>query len=251
MIRRTRIGRRPSFRWRTIPSKYLFLLTVVLFFALLLQAFFYVEKNLSPTIKDIARMKAEQMANQSIQEAISKDFINSTDFRKLVEFQKDNNGQIESVLFNDNEYARIVGEARGKVIDNLNKLEAVPQKIPLGQVLQSNLLASLGPDIPITLLPMGTVHVELQTRMQQAAINNVLVTAVLVIESKVKIVIPFSSEPAVVKSEVPLSSALIVGNVPQFYYDGNGNPVGSAKPGIQAPTIIPPVQANTSVQKQQ
>jgi hypothetical protein len=66
----------------------------------------------------------------------------------------------------------------------------------------------------------------------------------------VKIVIPFSTQPAVVKSEIPISNALIIGNVPQFYYDGTGRPVGSEVPGVQPPSIMPPVQVNsTKIQK--
>lgn len=236
-----RIFRRP------IPTKYMFLFTVILFFALVIQTFYYIEKRLSPTIKDIARFKVEQLANHAINETLSKNIAQGTDFRQLIEFQRDEQGRIQSALFNNNEYSRIVSETIKQIVPILEEMEAEAIKLPLGQILQSNLLAALGPAIPIRLVPLGDVRVNMETRIQDTGINNVLYTAVLVIETKVKIVIPFSTEPATIRSELPISNALIVGNVPQFYYDGKGNVVGSETPGVQPPTIIPPVQATTTL----
>lgn len=251
LIKRTRLRRSPFLRLRSIPTKYLFLITLIIFLLLIIQTFLYVERSIGPNLKEVARFKVEQLATKAINDAISKKMMQGTDFRQLVELQRDKNGQVQTALFNNNEYARIVAEAMARVTNALDDMESVPYQIPLGQVFQSNLLASLGPNIPVTLVPMGTAQVDVETRMQNAGINNVLVTAVMVIQAKVKILIPFSTEPAVIKSEIPLSTVLIVGNVPQFYYDGNGNPVASAQPGMQAPSIVPPIQANTSVQKQQ
>ncbi|WCK53812.1 sporulation protein YunB [Aneurinibacillus sp. Ricciae_BoGa-3] len=143
-----------------------------------------------------------------------------------------------------------VGETTNRVTNTLDDMEQVPQTIPLGQVLGSNLLSQLGPSIPITLIPYGTVQVDLETKMQEAGINMVLITVVVVIQAKVKIVIPFSTEPAYVKSEIPISNALIVGNVPQFYYDGNGKAIGSEVPGVPAPNIVPPVKINSTKPQQ-
>lgn len=238
---RRRLTRRP------IPTKYLFLFTIILFLALFIQTFYYIDKRLAPTIKEIARFKVEQLANHAINETLSKNIMQGSDFRQLVEFQKDEQGQIQSALFNNNEYSRIVSETIQHIAPILEQMESEPVNIPLGQVLQSNLLASLGPSIPARLVPFGDVQVKMETRIQDSGINMVLYTAVLVIETKVKIIIPFSTEPATIHSELPISNAMIVGNIPQFYYDGNGNVVGSEKPGVQAPTIIPPVQANTEV----
>ncbi|HBI04172.1 MAG TPA: sporulation protein YunB [Paenibacillaceae bacterium] len=238
---RRRLSKRP------IPTKYLFLFTLILFLALVTQTFYYIDKRLAPTIREIARFKVEQLANHAINDTLSKNIMQGSDFRQLVEFQKDEQGQIQSALFNNNEYSRIVSETIQHISPILEKMESEPLKLPLGQVLQSNLLASLGPTIPVNLVPFGDVQVKMETRIQDSGINMVLYTAVLVIETKVKIIIPFSTEPATIHSELPISNAMIVGNVPQFYYDGKGNVVGSEKPGVQAPTIIPPVQASTTV----
>jgi sporulation protein YunB len=242
--RRKYVGRGP------IPSKYMFLISLLIFLGLTFQTFYYIEKNLEPTLREVAKARTEQLAKKAIHDAINKKIIKETNFKDLVQIQKDNDGRVQVALFNSNEYSRIVLEATENVTHALNELEVMPQPLPLGQALRSNLLAQFGPDLPLTLRPFGSVHVELKTKMQEAGINMVLITVVVVIETKVKIVIPFSTQPAVVKSEIPISNALIIGNVPQFYYDGTGRPVGSEVPGVQPPSIMPPVQVNsTKIQK--
>jgi sporulation protein YunB len=224
----------------------MFLISLLIFLGLTFQTFYYIEKNIEPVLHSIARIRAEQMATKAIHDAINQKIIKETDFKKLIDIKEDKDGKVQVATFNSNEYTRIVFESTENVMHALKDMETTPEKIKLGQALRSNLLAQLGPELPITLVPYGNVHVELDTKMQQAGINMVLITVFIIIETKVKIVIPFSTQPAVVQSEVPISNALIVGDVPQFYYDGTGKPVGSEVPGVQPPPILPPVQMNTT-----
>ncbi|WCK53888.1 hypothetical protein PP175_21605 [Aneurinibacillus sp. Ricciae_BoGa-3] len=94
-----------------IPAKYMFLFSIIIFIGLSLQTFYYVERNLAPVIKDIARIRTEQLATQAINDAINKKIAQSINFKALVDFQKDKNGNIQAATFNYNEYSRIVGEA--------------------------------------------------------------------------------------------------------------------------------------------
>ncbi|BAU26808.1 sporulation protein YunB [Aneurinibacillus soli] len=226
-----------------IPSRYMFLISLVIFLGLSIQTFYYIEKNLEPVIRDIARARVEQMATKTLHDAISEKIVKETNFKELVQVQKDKNGKVQVASFDYDRYAHIVASVTENVEHTLEKLEQAPEKIPLGQALRSNLLAQYGPDIPITLVPYGSAHVELKPEVKEAGINMVLVTVYVVVHTKIKIVIPFTTEPASITMEIPISNALIVGDVPQFYYDGNGRAVGSEVPGA-VPPAIPPVQMN-------
>jgi sporulation protein YunB len=239
-----RLGSRS--RRAPIPPKYMFIISLLIFLGLTFQTFYYVEKNIQPTVREIARIRAEQLANDAIHEAINKKTISEVNFKDLVHFQKDNGGKIQVASFDNKEYLRIVMDATENVAHSLEKMEAVPQTLPLGQALGSSLLAQFGPKLQLTLVPFGSVHVEMDIKMKQAGINMVLVTVIMTVQTKVKIVIPFSTQPALVQTEIPISSALIVGSVPQFYYDGAGKPIGSEVPGVQPPSILPPVQADST-----
>ncbi len=59
--------------------------------------------------------------------------------------------------------------------------------------------------------------------------------------AEVSVIIPFDSDTEIVETEIPISYSLVVGDVPTYYYDNKGNPVGSNKdagpPSLSLPNI--------------
>lgn len=214
--------------------------TLVIFIAMSLQTFIYIERHLEPALMEIARMKIKQLAVDAINDAISKKIAQSIDFRKLVEITKDEDGRIRGVHFNYNAHTRITGETTARVSQAMKEIEQSSQlSVPLGQVLESNILASIGPDIPITMVPYGAPLVTLSSQMKEAGINMVMATIYIDIQVQVKVVIPFTTNEETVRTQIPLSQILIVGDVPYFYLDGEGNPIGNTD---EVPPLMPPVQ---------
>lgn len=238
-----RTSRKPRLSRKT--KKRIFFFSLVFFLAISLQSFLYVERNLAPALMEIAKIRVTQIATQAINDAISKKIAQGANFKELIDFVKDNDGKISMMMFNTTEYARIVGETTARVEHSLARLEESGDltTIPIGQALNSNILAEYGPHVPITLVPKGAASVNLYTKTEQSGINMVLVTAYVQIVVEVKVVIPFATDATIVKNDIPISSALVVGNVPQFYYDGNGNAVGknNSAPNINfGPSINQP-----------
>lgn len=71
----------------------------------------------------------------------------------------------------------------------------------------------------------------------------ILVEVFIHVVTEVAVVIPFDMEPQVVDTEIPVSYLMVVGDVPMYYYDNQGQPVGEN--GNNAPGIaIPAPQAS-------
>ncbi|MNI79121.1 Sporulation protein YunB [compost metagenome] len=86
---------------------------------------------------------------------------------------------------------------------------------------------------------------DLNTRQQDAGINMILVEVYIRITTEVSVVIPFEMQPQIVETEIPVSYLLVVGNVPMYYYDNQGKPVG--KNGAAAPQLaLPPHSIESS-----
>ena len=243
-----RLARRPFHRFM-IPF------AILVFIFIGVQLFYFVERNIRDPLMNIARVQVHQMATESIIESISNKVVRQTDIRDLITIQYDKEGVIQSAVFNYSEYARIQAEATQRVLETLHDLKEREITIPLGQALNSNILAHLGPGIPVRLRPMGSATVDLEFEMQTAGINMVMVTVYAVIKAHVAIVIPFSVESGEVSTRVALSNAVIVGQVPDFYYSsGGGSGVsdpdqasgteGSSGDGLLPPVVpmIPPVE---------
>lgn len=241
------VGTKKLKRNLTIISLILLLMTI--------QMFIYIEKNLKPPLASLAKIRVKQIATQSINSAISDGIAKNTNFEKLIDWRTDNNGKITGFMLNYSEHMKITADTIKTVQSQLTNLQAFPEHIPLGQALNSPILASFGPNIPIKFVPAGAVKVDLSTRYQNAGINMLLVEVYLRIIAEVTIIIPFDTVPEVVETEIPISYALVVGDVPTYYFDGKGNPVSTSQsqalqPGLSMPKlpILPSKDVTTQVE---
>ncbi|MEF3304376.1 sporulation protein YunB [Paenibacillus sp. GYB003] len=230
--------------WRSRPAKKgrrrAFFIALLIFFLFTLQSFVFIEKNLRPALQHVAMLRVKQVATQSINTAITEQISRGQSFDRLIDWRTDKNGKITGFMLNYGEHMRITSDAINTVQSVLNELKEIPEHIPVGQAMDSAIIASFGPKIPIKFTPVGAVKVDLSTRQQDTGINNILVEVYIRITTEVAIIIPFDSEPEVVETEIPISYVLVVGDVPMYYYDNKGNPTGkssSAPPSIAIPQI--------------
>ncbi|WP_445670993.1 sporulation protein YunB [Paenibacillus sp. FSL P4-0184] len=214
------------------------LIASLVLIVLVLQALRYVELHMKPPILHLAQIRVKQIATESINKAITSQVANGGNAEELIDWKTDKNGKISGFMLNYAEHMRITSQAAEVIQTTLQDLHNQTEYIPLGQALGSPLIASYGPDIPIKIEPQGAVKVELSTRQQNAGINMILVEVYIHIVTEVAVVIPFDMEPQVVDTEIPVSYLMVVGDVPMYYYDNQGQPVGangSSAPGIAIP----------------
>lgn len=216
----------------------IWLIASLVVIVLVLQALRYVEQHMKPPILHLAQIRVKQIATESINKAITSQVANGGNAEELIDWKTDKNGKISGFMLNYSEHMRITSQAAEVIQTTLQDLKNKTEHIPLGQALGSPLIASYGPDIPIKIEPQGAVKVELNTRQQNAGINMILVEVFIHIVTEVAVVIPFDVEPQVVDTEIPVSYLMVVGDVPMYYYDNQGQPVGangSSAPGIAIP----------------
>ncbi|MFD2369526.1 sporulation protein YunB [Brevibacillus sp. GCM10020057] len=199
----------------------------------LLVLFLVAEKQIEPTLLLIAQAKADQVAKLAIMDAVTKRISQQgVDFNEVVQMEKDQEGNIKAVNFNFREYSRIVGETTARIQNQLKEFESdnVQMSIPLGVATKNAFLEHLGPEIPISFVPIGAVKTRLETKMKQAGINMVLVTIYINVDVDLRVIIPFATDQQTVTTQIPISEALIVGKVPSYLYN---NPSG--KPDVPMP----------------
>ncbi|WP_317983761.1 sporulation protein YunB [Paenibacillus spiritus] len=229
------------------PRRRLLRILVVVSLVLLigvLQGLRYVERHMKPPILHLAQIRVKQIATESINKAITSQVVTGGDAGKLIDWKSDRNGKITGFMLNYAEHMRITSEAAEVIQSTLQSLHNRTEHIPLGQALGSPLIASFGPDIPVKIEPQGAVKVELNTRQQNAGINMILVEVYIHIITEVAVVIPFDMEPQTVDTEIPVSYLMVVGDVPMYYYDNQGRPVGENS--AQAPGIALPAPSGGS-----
>lgn len=212
--------------WRS-KGKRIFLIVLAMILGLF-ALFLIAEKRIEPTLMLIAQSKVDQVAKVAITDAVTKRLTQqSVDFNEVVSLVKDKEGSIKAVNFNFKQYSRIVGETTSRIQNRLKEFEQdkVKTTIPLGLATKNVFLEHIGPEIPVSFVPIGAVKTRLDTNLKQAGINMVLVTVYIYVEVDLRVIIPFATNQQTVTTQIPITEALIVGKVPDYLYNNpNGKP---------------------------
>ncbi|MGI6145286.1 MAG: sporulation protein YunB [Clostridia bacterium] len=198
-----------------IPKIIIFLLIFALSAGYL---FYKVERNLKPAIIQIARSKAHILATETMNKVLYEEILINTDYEDLITVHKDAQQRITLMQANTIKISRILSKANLAIKESLKNLEKQAFNIPLGQALQSSLLAHYGPDIYVRLLPVGTINVTFGDNFEEAGINQTRHILYLDINTTVKIVVPMVTEDILVSNRVPIAESIIIGEVPNTYF---------------------------------
>jgi sporulation protein YunB len=189
------------------------LLCLALF--LLYRGFWVLEKNLRPAILSIAEVKADILATEAVNRAILEEVAQGILYQDLISINQDENGKIIMAQINTMEINRLMAETTLATQDALKAIEKEPLKIPLGEVLDSYLLATYGPEIPIKLIPVGKVNTYLNDTFEDAGFNQVRHKIYLEVFSEVRVVVPLISTNVEVHTTVPIADTVYPGEVPE------------------------------------
>lgn len=201
-------------RKRQIP---MLLVIGVLLLSMALYIAWRIETHLKPTLLAVAEARSMLIATQSINNVINDPTKFSIDPRTLVEVRLDNRGRVVMIQPNTMEFNKLAADTTIKVQDALKEVAEETFYIPIGQVLGSQLLASMGPRIPVTVIPIGTVKVKVVDKFEQAGINQTRHLVYLLATTDIKIVVPLVSKSVSVNTQVPLAEYVVVGEIPNTY----------------------------------
>ncbi len=190
---------------------------ITLIFLLFLLLFSIVERNLKPTIMQIAESRAHLIATETIHNVLYGEVLANINYDELVSVHKDSQQRITMMQANTIKISRIVSQANLAIKESLKSLNDEVIEIPLGQTLGSQLLANYGPKIKVKVVPVGTVDVGFLDEFQQAGINQVRHILYLDIKTTVQIVIPLATQGVTVNTQIPIAETVIVGEVPDTF----------------------------------
>lgn len=180
--------------------------------------FFYtVESHLKPTLLAIAEARATAIATTTVNNVINEHIFQGTDHQNLVSVKVDDRGRVVLMQPNTVEFNRLASQVTIKVQENLRQIAEEKIQIPFGQVLGSQILASYGPKITVTVIPIGTVQVKVIDTFEQAGINQTKHMIYIVANTQVRIVVPLVSKSVEVVTRVPISEYVVIGEVPNTY----------------------------------
>lgn len=206
---------------KKVPEKKKKLMTAIIIVAIAILTCNIILKSFSPIYEGICRDKARSIATIiSNQEAtkVMKDYT----YEDIVTIYKDKNDNITMIKSNIipiNKIISDVGEYTQKRIDEEGEKQV---GINLGNFFGSRILAGRGPKVPLKLSVVGNVKTNLVSEFKEAGINQTLHRIYLQVDCTISILTPFENMEEAIGNQVLLAENVIVGLIPDSYYNLEG-----------------------------
>lgn len=237
-FRTKRVFRKPRyFRLRRRPSGWL--LAFMVFVALFFFASWGMESNIHPMLMVVAKTEVKRAAQEAMLKGVQQMQKSlGNDLNHTIAVDKGSDGRITFIRVNTNIQSRIYGELTSYIQSELKHLESRKIGMTIGQIMQNNLFADYGPRIPLQIWPKGSTNVSISPKLESQGVNMTMVTLNVHVKNEMDMLVPFSKEIVTVSFDYPIAQALVVGEVPQYYFynDQNGVKKGQA---VQTPLPVP------------
>lgn len=164
-----------------------------------------------------ASSKAIHIVNEEVQKVMS-----NYQYHDLVNVQKDTYGDIVLMQYN----TVLINEITSKITSNIQKaIDNTPRimvYINFGSVSGISILSNLGPRFDIELEAAGNIDTDLRSDFESFNVNQTMHKIYLDLSTSISILTPIGVYGKDIQSEVLLTEAVIVGDVPDTYYNLEG-----------------------------
>lgn len=202
------------------PGIFRIAVALTLFVAAFIFCTVYFRNNIVPTVMGSAIAEVRAMCTNSVNLAVTAVVGGGLEYDDLFRVVKNEEGDIEMVQANSPEINMIAREIANLAQANLDELGLKEISIPIGTFTGLALLMGLGPDVTISVMPIGSALCDFVSYFTSAGINQTLHKIYIDVHATINIVTPIDEPTITVKAEVLVAENLIVGNVPQFYFGG-------------------------------
>lgn len=202
------------------PGIFRIAVALTLFVAAFIFCTVYFRNNIVPTVMGSAIAEVRAMCTNSVNLAVTAVVGGGLEYDDLFSVVKNEEGDIEMVQANSPEINMIAREIANLAQANLDELGLKEISIPIGTFTGLALLMGIGPDVTISVMPIGSALCDFVSYFTSAGINQTLHKIYIDVHATINIVTPIDEPTITVKAEVLVAENLIVGNVPQFYFGG-------------------------------
>lgn len=218
---------------------------LLVFFCSLISSFFLLEilgNKLSPIIYRYVNVEAKRFASNVVNHAVN-DVLEKQLEQDLFKISKNKNGEVQILDYNTKKVNTILKEITTTIQQRLLNLEngdtedlsisenfkngrftniknGVLCEIPMGSLRENTLLINYGPQIPIKMSFIGQVQANLNTKITNYGINNLVIEVTVHVEVEEQITMPAMSKSSTIKIDSPLTIKIVQGVVPEYYSNG-------------------------------
>lgn len=136
----------------------------------------------------------------------------------FVDFEKNDRGEVTAISSNMARINALSAKILDRVVGATDNRTLVVE-IPLGNLTGISLLMGRGPAVPVRIIALTSSRVEFHNSIVTAGINQTKHQISLEVIVDIDILIPWATESAQVTTEVLIADTILVGQVPETYFN--------------------------------
>ncbi len=193
----------------------------ILLIAMIALVFFRIKYH--ETIRSLAETQVKNTTSDLINDAIDAQIDKGNiQYDRIVYFEKDLNGKITALKTNMSEVNRLKTSILNIINDEILAMDTTDLGIPLGSLVLPEVMSGRGPQIPIQVMSISNSDAGFESYFTQAGINQTLQKLTMTIIVDVSILVLGRTESFTVSSEVVVAETIIVGQVPDTFFQTGG-----------------------------
>lgn len=190
------------------------LITIIIILSLFWNSAYPVFKA---TCETAASSKGVKIINDEVNQVMK-----NYSYDDLIKIEKDTEGKISLIKADVITINEIVSEIIKNIQEEFDKIPRIKVFINMGSVSGISALKNFEPKFELELESAGRMNYNVNTEFTSVGINQTQHKVYLQIDSTVRILTPFSTFGKEIKTDVILTEAIIVGEVPDSYYNLEG-----------------------------
>lgn len=168
---------------------------------------------LRPKLIIYAENYVQYQATSKMERAVAECAEQMEEIGKL---HQDDTGAVTALTTNAASVNRIRTQLVQRVYDDIGELEQAKTSVALGTLLDPQLLAGLGPQIPFRVVSLGCVTAQVESHFSSAGINQTLYEASVTVSADFSLQLLGAAKSITVRANYPLEETLLVGDVPMI-----------------------------------
>ena len=202
-------------------GKFLRIIVILLAVSLTLLVLFRVKFN--DSILALAQTQVSNTTSDLINDAIDRQIEDGNiQYDRMVYFEKDLDGRITALKTNMSEVNRLKTDILNLINDEILALTTDDLGIPLGSLFLPEFLSGKGPSIPVQIMSIRNSDASFSSDFSEAGINQTLQQMNMHVSVDVTILVLGKAESFTISSQVVVAETIIVGDVPDTYFQTGG-----------------------------
>lgn len=174
-------------------------------------------------IRELAETQVKNTTSDLTNDAIAKQIVaGNIEYDRIVYFEKDLDGKITALKTNMSEINRLKTDILNIINDEILALDTSDIGIPVGSLFLPEILSGKGPSIPVHILSIRNSDALFTSDFSQAGINQTLHKLTMEVTVDVAILVLGQTSSFSITSEVVVAETVIVGDVPDTFFQTGG-----------------------------